>query len=165
MIDVIFVASSAEGDHLIVSPVRELYLDIGLFLFLVRIHRGHIWDWGPSGNGSPLAFQVLEPFRWAFCVPTHDWNEKQSRLQKKLLERTLGRRSLDPIERVAQYLCFEQNLDPCSSWLDSYLDAPAIERREVANQRKFAYCKHNAQKVRVVLLTKCPEPFAGVGYE
>jgi hypothetical protein len=91
MIDVILVASRAEGDHLIVSPVREVCLDLGLFLFLVRIHRGHIWDWGPIGNGSLLAFQVLEPFRWAFRVPTHDPNEKQFRFKKKLLERTLVR--------------------------------------------------------------------------
>ncbi len=111
MIDVVFVASRVEGDYLIVSLVRELCLDLGLFLFLVRIHRGHVWDWGPSGNGSPLAFRVIEPFRWAFCVPTHDRNEKCFRLQKKALERTLGRLSLDPIECVAQYLCREQNVE------------------------------------------------------
>jgi hypothetical protein len=72
--------------------------------------------------------------------------------------------NLDPIERVARYLRREQNLDPCSSWIDSYVDAPAIEPTEVANQRIFAYRKCNAWKVSVVLLTKCPEPFAGVGY-
>ena len=79
-----------EGDHLIVSPVRELCLDLGLFLFLVRIHRGHVWDWGPSGNDSPLAFRVLEPFRWAFCVPTHDRIEKRLRLQKSRLNVLFG---------------------------------------------------------------------------
>ncbi len=72
MIDVILIASHAEGDHLVVSPVREFYLDLGLFLFLVGIQRGHIWDWGPIGDSSLLAFQVLEPFRWAFHIPTHD---------------------------------------------------------------------------------------------
>ena len=120
---------------------------------------------GKFDDGSLLAFRVLEPFRWAFHVPTHDWNEKRSHLQKNLLERTLRRRSLDPIKRVARYLHREQNLDHCSSWLDSYVDAPTIKPAEVANQRKFAYCKCNAQKGSVVLLTKCPEPFAGIGYK
>ena len=59
----IFVGSQAEGGHLIVHPVREPHLDLGLFWFLVKIHQGHVWDWGPSGNGSLLAFRVLEPFR------------------------------------------------------------------------------------------------------
>ena len=82
MIDVILVASRVEGGHLVVSPVREFHLDLGLFLFLVGIHRGRVWDRGPIGDGSPLKFRVLEPFRWALCVLTHDWNDKQSRLQK-----------------------------------------------------------------------------------
>jgi hypothetical protein len=111
MIGVILVVSRVEGDNLIISPFRELCLDLGLFLFLVRIHRGHVRDWRPSGNGSPLAFRVLEPFCWSFCVPTHDRNEKRSRLQKKLLERTLGRQSLDPFKRVTRYLCRERNLE------------------------------------------------------
>ena len=114
---------------------------------------------------SLLAFQVLEPFRWASRVPTHDWNETRFRLQKKLLERTLGWRSLYPIKCVARYLCREQNLDPCSSLLDSYIDAPTIKLTEVVNQQKFVYCNRNARKVSVVLLTKCPEPFAGVEYK
>ena len=76
MIDVILVASRAEEDHLVASPIREFYLDLGLFLFLVGIHRGHVWDWGAIGDGSLLAFRVLEPFCWACYVPTHDWNEK-----------------------------------------------------------------------------------------
>ena len=59
----------------------------------------------------------------------------------------------------------EQNLDPCSSCLDSYVDAPTIKLTEVANQRNFAYCKRNARKVSVVLLTECPEPFSGIGYK
>ena len=56
MIVVILVASCMEGGHLVVSPFREFYLDLGLFLFLVGIHRGHVWDWGPIGDGSLLAF-------------------------------------------------------------------------------------------------------------
>ena len=63
VINVVLIGSRTERDHLIISPIRELRLDLGLFLFLIRIHRGHVWDWGPSGNDSPLAFQVLEPFR------------------------------------------------------------------------------------------------------
>ena len=66
-----------------------------------------------------FAFQVLEPLRWAFCTHTHDWYEKQSCLQKKLLEATLGGRSSDPIERVTRHHCGEKNLGPCMnmSWL------------------------------------------------
>ena len=62
MIDIVLIASRAEGDHLVVSPVGELYLDLGLFLFLVRIHRGHTWDQRLIGDGPPFAFRVLEPF-------------------------------------------------------------------------------------------------------
>ncbi len=36
---------------------------------------------------------------------------------------------------------------------------------EVSNRRKIAYRKRNPRKVSVVLISKCPEPFAGVGYK
>ena len=42
MIDIVFIASHVEGDHLVVSPVGEFHLDFGLYLLLVGIHRGHI---------------------------------------------------------------------------------------------------------------------------
>ena len=56
MIDIFLIASCVEGGHLVVSTVREFYLDVGLFLLLVGIHRGHVWDRGPIGDGSLLAF-------------------------------------------------------------------------------------------------------------
>ena len=56
-------------------------------------------------------------------------------------------------------------LDLVSSWLDSYVDAPTIKPTEVANQRKITHCKRNAWKVSMVLLTQCPEPFAGIAYK
>ena len=46
MIDVILVASRAEEDHLVVSPIREFCLDLGLFLFLIGIHRGATYGIG-----------------------------------------------------------------------------------------------------------------------
>ena len=62
MVDIVFIASRPEGDHLVISPVGELYLDFGLFLFLVGIHRGNVWDWESIGNGPPFTYRVLEPF-------------------------------------------------------------------------------------------------------
>ena len=112
MVDIVFIASRAEGGYLVISLVRELYPDFGLFLFLDGIHRGHVWDRGSIGDGPLFAFRVLEPFRWAICACTNDWYKKQSHLQKTLLERTLGKQFLDPIERIARYLCGEQNLEP-----------------------------------------------------
>jgi hypothetical protein len=53
MIDTILIASHVEGDHLAVSPIREFYLDLGLFLLLVGIHRGHIWDQGADWRWLP----------------------------------------------------------------------------------------------------------------
>ena len=143
--------------------------NIGLLGLLVGVYFSHVGDWGSRGNDSPLALRVLKPFRWALgASSTHDWYKKCLGLQKQSLERTSWGPFLDPSERVARYLRREQNLDSCldscRSWTDSYVDAPAIGPTEVSNRRKIAYCKRNARKVSVVLISKCPEPFAGVGY-
>jgi hypothetical protein len=81
-----------------------------------------------------------------------------------LFECTLQIFLLDPIERVPRYLCREQNLESWGAWPNSYVDTPAIKPTEVTNQQKFAYCKRNAWKVSMVLISKCLEPFAGIGY-
>jgi hypothetical protein len=48
--------------------------------------------------------------------------------------------------------------------LDSYVDTATIKPMEVVNRKKITHSKLNAWEVSVVLLTKCPEPFAGIGY-
>jgi len=46
---------------------------------------------------------------------------------------------------------------------DSYVDETSDQADGHSKQRKIAYCKRNAWKMSMVLLTKCPEPFAGGG--
>ncbi len=46
-------------------------------------------------------------------------------------------------------------------YFDSYVDEPSDRADGRSEQRKIAYYKCNAPMVSVVLLTKCPEPFAG----
>ena len=98
--------------EVVVSPVKEFYLDLGLLLFLVGIHRLNVQNWGPIHNVSPFALRVLEYLCWVFRACAHDWHKKQSCLQKKSPEKTLGWRFLDPIQCIARYSCCEWNLGP-----------------------------------------------------
>ena len=44
---------------------------------------------------------------------------------------------------------------------NSYVEEPSDRVDGCSEQSKIAYCKCNVPKVSVVLLIKCPEPFAG----
>ena len=47
--------------------------------------------------------------------------------------------------------------------VDSYVDESSDRADGRSERIKIAYCKRNARKMSVVLLTKCPEPLAGEG--
>jgi hypothetical protein len=149
-------------DHLVISPIGELYLVFGIFLFLVGIHRCHVWDRGSIGNVPLFAFQVLESFHRAFCACTHDRYEKQSRLQKSCFNVLLEGDLLIQLSASPDIFVVSKILDLVRTCLDSFIDAPTIG---VLNWRKITYCKRNAWKVSMVLISKCPEPFVGIGYK
>ena len=44
--DIVFIVPSLEWEGLVVSPVREFHLDLGLFLLLVEVHRLNVRDRG-----------------------------------------------------------------------------------------------------------------------
>ena len=90
MSDVGFISPSSERDYLVISLVREFYLDVGLLLFLVGIHRLNVRNWGSIHDVSPFALQIIESLRWVLRACAHDRQEKQSGLQKKHLEKLLG---------------------------------------------------------------------------
>jgi hypothetical protein len=85
--------------------------------------------------------------------------------RKSCLKALLGGNLLIQSSVSPDIFAVSKIFDLVSSWVDSYVDTPTIEPAEVVNQRKIAYCKRNTRKVSVVLLRKCPEPFAGIGYD
>ena len=85
-----------EGNHLVIGPVMELYLDFGGFLFPVGVRRLHLWNRGSIHNVPPFVLQILESLWQVLCARAHDWYKKRSCIQKKLLEKTLGNRFLHP---------------------------------------------------------------------
>ncbi len=76
--------------------------------------------------------------------------------RKSCLKVLLGGDILTQLSVLPNIFTVSKILDLVSSWLDSYIDASLIKPTEVVNQRKIAYCKHNARKVSKVLVTKCP---------
>ena len=60
---VVFIVPSLEGDHLVVSLIREFHFDLGLFLFLIEVCRLNVRDWGLFNNVPSLALQVLKSLR------------------------------------------------------------------------------------------------------
>ncbi len=64
--DTVFVVPSLEGDHLVISLVGYFYLDLFLFLLLIKICRVNIWDWEPIDNIPPFALRTFESLRQAF---------------------------------------------------------------------------------------------------
>ena len=91
-----FIGPSLEREYLGISLAGGLYHDFGLLLFLIGIHRLNILNWGSIQDVSPFALQILESLQWVLHACAHNWHKKQSRLQEKLLENTLGWRFLDP---------------------------------------------------------------------
>ncbi len=64
--DIVFVVPSSEGGHLVICPVRKLYLDLGLFLLLIEVCRLNLRDPGPIDNVPPFTLRVLDSLRHAF---------------------------------------------------------------------------------------------------
>ena len=59
-------------DYLVVSPIREFYVDLGRFLILLEVCRLNVRDQVTINNVPPIALQVLKSLRQDFCASAHE---------------------------------------------------------------------------------------------
>jgi hypothetical protein len=57
----VLIGPRSEGNHLVVGPVRELYIDFGGFLFPIGVHRLHVQNRGLIHYVPPLHSKSLSP--------------------------------------------------------------------------------------------------------
>ena len=135
--DVVFIVPSLEGDHLVVTPIREFYLDLCLLLLLVEVRRLNVRDGGQLMMVPHLHSESLSPsgglFAFLLMIAVRSSLVSKNSCFKLLFGGDLRIQSSVSLEILAE----NEILDLESILLlDSYVNILAIKLMEVTNQRK-----------------------------